>query len=63
MLFLPGELRVCAGHGTEPARWKSSRQVFAESKVRKSGIEPISHLVLRTQRASYLVLHGLERLE
>jgi hypothetical protein len=26
---------VCAGHGTELARWKSSRQVFAEPKARK----------------------------
>jgi len=26
---------VCAGHGTELTRWKSSYQVFAEPKVRK----------------------------
>jgi hypothetical protein len=26
---------VCAGHGTELVRWKSSHQVLAEPKVRR----------------------------
>ena len=30
-----GEFAVCARHGTERARWKSSRQVKAEPKARR----------------------------
>ena len=35
LILAAAEFNVCAGHGTELARWKSSRQVFAEPKARR----------------------------